>query len=137
MVHLVWITKYRYKVLNGDVKERCHDLLVQICESMDIRILGGVVSVDHVHMHLEYPPSLSVSNIVKRLKGRTSRLLQAEYPKLKNTYWGKHFWGIGYGAWSTGNVTKDMIQEYLKTHNKRMTENGNNLKYSEAEDFQS
>jgi putative transposase len=137
MVHIVWITKYRYKVLKGDVKKRCHELLVQICESMDIRIMGGVVSIDHIHMHLEYSPSLSVSDIVKRLKGRTSRLLQSEFPNLKRTYWGKHFWGIGYGAWTTGNVTEEMVQEYLKNHNKRMSENGKNLKYGEPQDFQS
>ncbi len=130
MVHLVWITKYRYKVLTGDVKERCHEILVQVCELMDIRILGGVVSMDHVHMHIEYPPSVSISEIVKRLKGRTSRLLQTEFPELKKRYWGKHFWGIGYGAWSTGNVTKEIIQEYIKNHNKRMNENGKNLRYT-------
>ena len=93
--------------------------------------------MDHVHMHIEYPPRLSVSDIVKRLKGRTSRFLQLEYPKLKEAYWGKHFWGIGYGAWSTGSVTREMIQEYIKNHNKRMSENGKNLKYSEDEDFKS
>ena len=69
-VHIVWVTKYRYKVLRGDVKERCRDLLRQVCMTLDVRILKGVVSGDHVHMHVEYPTSLSVSELVKRLKGR-------------------------------------------------------------------
>lgn len=91
-------------------------MIVQICDSEDVRILKGVVSKDHVHMHIEYPPSKSISDLVKRLKGRTSRLLQQEYPELKRRYWGKHFWAIGYGAWSTGNITEEMVQEYLQHH---------------------
>ena len=59
---------------------------------------------------------LSVSDLVKGLKGRTSRLLKKEYPHLEERYWGRHFWGVGYGAWSTGNVTEEMVQEYLEHH---------------------
>ena len=114
--HIVWVTKYRYHVLQGDIKVRCRDLIVQICDSEDVRILKGVVSKDHVHIHIEYPPSKSISDLVKRFKGRTSRLLQQEYPELKRRYWGKHFWAIGYGAWSTGNITEEMVQEYLEHH---------------------
>jgi len=114
--HIIWCTKYRYKVLDGDVQIRCRDLLVQICNSEDVRILKGVVSKDHIHMHIEYPPKLSVSDIVKRLKGRSSRILQMEYPHLKKRYWGKHFWAIGYGVWSTGVITDEMVQEYLEHH---------------------
>ena len=115
-VHIVWVTKYRYHVLKGEVQTRCRELIIQICDSEDIRILKGVVSKDHVHMLIEYPPSKSISDIVKRLKGRTSRLLQQEYPELKKRYWGKHFWAIGYGAWSTGNMSETLVEEYLEHH---------------------
>ncbi|HDP54541.1 MAG TPA: IS200/IS605 family transposase, partial [Bacteroidetes bacterium] len=54
--------------------------------------------------------------LVKKLKGRTSRLLQQEYPALSKQYWGRHFWAVGYGAWSTGNITDEMVQEYLEHH---------------------
>jgi len=68
-------------------------------------------------MHMEYPARLSVSDIVKRLKGRSSpRRLQDEFPELKKRYWGRHFWAIGYGAWSTGNITDEMVNEYLEHH---------------------
>jgi len=117
-VHLVWSTKYRYDVLNGDIKIRCRTLLLQICDSEDVKILKGVVSKNHIHMHVEYRPSLSISNLVKKLKGRSSRKLQQEFPELKNRYWGRHFWGIGYGCWSTGNVTDKMVNEYLEHHRK-------------------
>ena len=118
-VHLVWITKYRYHVLKGDVQSRCRELLIQVCEAQDVRILKGVLSKDHIHMHLEYPPSLAISDLVKRLKGRSSRKLQQEFPELRKRYWGKHFWGIGYGAWSTGNLTDEMVNEYLDHHEDR------------------
>ena len=115
-VHIVWVTKYRYKVLEGDIQRRCRGLIIQICDTEDIRILKGVVSKDHVHMHIEYPPSKSISELIRRIKGRTSRILQKEYTELRRRYWGKHFWGIGYGAWSTGNVTDKVVEEYLKHH---------------------
>ncbi len=89
---------------------RCRELLMQICDSEDVKILSGVVSKDHVHMHIECAPKESISDIVKRLKGRTSRMLQSEYPEVKKRYWGKHFWAIGYGVWSTGNITGEMGQ---------------------------
>jgi putative transposase len=116
--HIVWVTKYRYKVLQGDIQKRCRELVKQICDAEDVRILKGVVSKDHVHIHVEYRPSLSMSNLVKRLKGRTSRRLQEEYPELSKRYWGQHFWAIGYGVWSTGNITDKMVEEYLEHHRK-------------------
>ena len=103
-------------ILEGEIKVRCRDLLRQICDSEDVRILKGVVSKDHVHMHIEYPPKLSISELMKRLKGRSSRLLQQEYPHLQKRYWGRHFWATGYGAWSTGNITDELVQEYLEHH---------------------
>ena len=115
-VHLVWVTKYRYHVLKGEIQKRCRELIIQICDAEDIRILKGAVSKDHVHMNIEYPPSKAISEVVKRLKGRTSRMQQQEYPELKKRYWGKHFWAIGYGAWSTGNITEELVQEYLEHH---------------------
>ncbi len=96
--HLVWITKYRYQVLRGDIQARCRELIIQVCDAEDVRILKGVVSKDHVHMLIEYPPRMAISDLVKRLKGRTSRLLQQEFPRLRKQYWGRHFWAVGYGA---------------------------------------
>lgn len=115
-VHLVWISKYRYHVLQGDVQLRCRDILRQRCNSLDVEILKGVVSKDHVHLHLSYPPKLSVSDLVKRLKGRSSRMLLQEFPELHRRYWGSHLWGVGYGSWSTGHLTEEMLASYLSHH---------------------
>jgi putative transposase len=124
-VHVVWVTKYRYKVLEGDIQKRCRELLIQICDTEDVRILSGEVSKDHVHMHVEYGPSLKLSDFVKRLKGQSSRLLQKEYPAPQKRYWGKHLWGIGYGAWSTGNITEEVVEEYLKRHKSSANDKSN------------
>ena len=115
-VHIVWSTKYRYAVLQGYVQLRCRDLIRQVCDTLDVRILKGVVSKDHVHLHLSYPPKVSVSDMVKRKKGRSARMLLDEFSELKRRYWGQHLWGIGYGAWSTGNITDEMVQDYLNHH---------------------
>ena len=125
--HIVWATKYRYKVLEGDKKKRCRDILRQICASEDVVILKGVVSSDHVHMHINYLPSQSISTLVKKFKGRTSRKLQQEFPELKSRYWGRHFWAIGYGCWSTGNITDTMLDEYLEHHRKPEADDDSNF----------
>ena len=117
--HVVWVTKYRYHVLKGDIQKRCRDIIIQICNAENVKILKGVVSKDHVHIHIEYPPSMSISSLVKKLKGRSSHHLQMEYPELKKKYWGQHFWAIGYGVWSTGNITDEIVQEYLKHHQEK------------------
>jgi putative transposase len=100
--HLVWATKYRYHVLQGDIKVRCRQLLMQICDAEDVRILSGVVSKDHIHRHIEYPPKVSLAELVKRLKGRSSRILQQEYPLiaptlLGTTFLGNRLWRVEYG----------------------------------------
>ena len=125
MPYCVWSTKYRYNVLKGDIKERCRKLLIQICDAEGVEILKGVVSSDHIHMHIEYAPKQSISSLVKQMKGRTSRKLQLEFLSIGKTYWGKHFWATGYGAWSTGNITDEMVNKYLEHHHKPNSDNSN------------
>ena len=115
-VHLVWSTKYRLAALKGEVQIRCRDLLRQTCDSLDVRVLKGVVSKDHIHLLISYPPKLSISELVRRLKGRSAKILLEEFPELRRRYYGGHFWGIGYGAWSSGNITDEMIESYLEHH---------------------
>ena len=112
-IHLVWSTKYRLDMLKGEVQLRCRELIRQTCDALDVRILKGVVSKDHIHLHLSYSPRTSVSDLVKRLKGRSAKILLGEFPELRRRFYGGHLWSIGYGAWSTGNITDEMIQQYL------------------------
>ena len=122
-VHLVWITKYRYKVLTQDIGKRIREIIRQICESKDIQIIKGRVSQDHVHIYVSYPPKISVSEMIRFFKGRSSRKIQEEFPQLSKRYWGKHFWGIGYAAFSSGQVTDEMIQHYLENHKNDLNHN--------------
>ena len=126
-VHIVWSTKYRYPVLVGDIQKRCREIIIQICETEDVIILKGVVSKDHVHVHLNYRPSQSVSDLVKKMKGRSSRKLQQEFPKLNKQYWGRHFWAIGFGSWSSGNITDEMVNQYLEHHRRPDDQSNSNF----------
>lgn len=124
--HVVWVTKYRKPVLRGEVALRVRELIRQTCATMDIYILSGHVSVDHVHLLLSVPPQIAVSQVVQRLKGRSSRRLLDEFGELKRQYWGQHLWARGYFAVSTGNVTDEIIRQYIESHKDIPTdENGN------------
>jgi putative transposase len=94
--HVVWSTKYRFKVLHGDIQKRVREIIRRICSENDVDIISGVVSSDHVHIFISLPPKLSMSNFMQKVKGRSSLLIQREFPVLKKRYWGCHFWGRGY-----------------------------------------
>jgi putative transposase len=113
-VHVVWITKYRKPVLFGNVATRVRDLIREICKTMDVEILRGHVSKDHVHVFVSFPPHVSVSDLVKRLKGKTSRKLLSEDRHLSKKFWGRHLWARGYFAASSGNVTDEVIMQYIE-----------------------
>ncbi|MEJ2227785.1 MAG: IS200/IS605 family transposase [Alphaproteobacteria bacterium] len=114
--HIVWATKYRYKVLVGDIRFRAREIIRQACSEMGVMIVKGVLARDHVHMFLSVPPKYSVSDVIRRLKGRSSRRLQQEFPALKKRYWGRHFWARGYFCTTSGNVTDELVLQYLEKH---------------------
>ena len=112
-LHLVWITKYRRPILTGEVGSRVRDLIREICASHEVAILKGHVSKDHIHLLVSIPPQVTVSRLVQWLKGKTSHKLMREFSHLKKAFWGRHLWGRGYFCCSTGNVTDEMIKEYI------------------------
>ena len=112
--HIIWATKYRYKVLKGEVALRLRELIRQGCEARSLVIVQGSVGRDHVHLLLSCPPSLAPSKIVQYLKGRSSRLLQEQFPELKKKYWGQHLWGRGYFCATVGSVTEETIRRYIE-----------------------
>ena len=76
MYNLVWITKYRFKVLRGAIRERVREIIRQVCEELGVTIINGVLSTDHVHMFVSTPPHHAVSNVMRKVKGRSSRKVQ-------------------------------------------------------------
>ena len=117
--HVVWVTKYRYKVLEGALRERLRVIIRQTCEEMGVHIVKGILARDHIHMFLSIPPHLALSTVMQRIKGRSSRRIQMEFPELRKRYWGRRFWARGYFSTTSGNVTDDIILQYLEIHSKR------------------
>ena len=112
-VHLVWVTKYRKQVLCGKISERIRELIREVCHQEDIEIIKGHISKDHVHLFVSYPPKLCVSKIVQKMKGKTSRKMLMEFTEMKRHFWGCHIWARGYFAVSSGNVTDEIIKQYI------------------------
>lgn len=113
-VHLIWIPKYRKKVLTGPVAIRTRDLLRQIAMEHELEIISGKVAKDHIHMFISYRPTQNISKIMQWLKGISSRLLLQEFAHLRKQFWGRHLWARGYLAVSSGNITDEMIQQYIE-----------------------
>ena len=120
--HLVWITKYRKKVLEGIIGSRVRDLVREICRTQEVEIIKGHVSKDHVHLFVSVPPHLAVSKLMQYLKGKTSRKLLMEYSGLRKQFWGRHIWAQGYFAASSGNITDEVIMEYIKNQSIEKTD---------------
>ena len=114
--HVVWSTKYRFKVLRGDIQKRVREIIRRICSENGVDIISGVVSSDHVHIFISLPPKLSMSNFMQRVKGRSSLLIQREFPVLKKRYWCRHFWGRGYFSTTNGAITEEVVLQYLENH---------------------
>jgi putative transposase len=125
--HVVWITKYRKPVLSGEIGHRVRELVRLICASLDVEIIKGNIRQDHVHLLVSVPPTLSVSKLVQRIKGVTSRKLLQENKGLNKAFWGRHLWSRGYFVASVGEVTEEIISKYI--------ENQHNMERDEDADF--
>ncbi|MBR9983300.1 MAG: IS200/IS605 family transposase [Wolbachia endosymbiont of Homalodisca vitripennis] len=115
--HIVWITKYRYPVLVGDIGQKAKEVVQEVCANNQVEIIRGRVASSHVYVSL--PPYLSISKLVQLIKGKSSRKIQQNFPELKKRYWGKHLWAVGYFVRTSGNVTDEMIKNYIENHSKK------------------
>ena len=107
---------------------RIREIIAQAADECGIKIVNGVLSSDHVHIFAEIPPHLSVSEFVRIAKGRSSRKIQQEFPEIRKKYWGCHFWGRGFFSSTSGNVTDEIINNYIDNHtDAHKTDNLHNL----------
>lgn len=127
--HIVFCTKYRYRVLTGQIANRARELIREICSTNDVEIVSGSMSPDHVHLLISVPPGISVSRIVQYVKGKSSRKLQQEFELLRKKYWGQHLWARGYFVVTVGNVNAEDVQKYIE--NQEIHHKDNNFKISE------
>ena len=119
--HVVWITKYRKLVLRGEIGKRLREIIRQTCEEMEIYIEKGHIAPDHVHLLISAPPQYAISDVVQRLKGRSSRKMLEEFGELSRQFWGRHLWARGYFVASSGNVTDEIIAQYIESQGEEPT----------------
>jgi len=113
--HVVWITKYRFKVLDDKIKNTLKWSIKYTCDSKGIEIIRGVVGEEHVHLYLQIPPKYSISDVMKWIKGKSSEKLLKSYEKLSKQYWGRHLWARGYFV-STVGMADEVIKQYIEKH---------------------
>jgi putative transposase len=116
-LHMVWVTKYRKPAMTGEVGLRVRELLREICAQHEVTIIKGHISKDHVHLFVSVPPRVTISRLVQALKGKSSFKLMQEFPHLQKKFWGRHIWARGYFCVSSGNVTDEVIKEYIEQQN--------------------
>lgn len=112
--HIVWTPKYRYRVLTGQVADLLRDNIRSLCEWKRVEIKEMNIRQDHVHIVVSVEPKLSISQLMRILKGKTAIKIFRSYPGLKEKpYWGNHFWSRGYCS-STVGLDEDQIRKYVK-----------------------
>ena len=112
-VHLVFIPKYRKRILFGKIAEELRKYIRQACDELDIKIIRGKLALDHVHMFVSYPPTLSVSKMAQKIKWKSSYKLQQNNKEIKKQYWAWHFRARWYLAVSSWSITDEVIAEYI------------------------
>ena len=117
--HIVWITKYRKRVMSGAIAERVRELIRMICKEHEVEIIKGHVSKDHVHLFVSVPPHLAISKLVQYLKGKSSYKLLSENKEISRQFWGRHVWGRGYFVATSGNITDEVILEYISNQDQK------------------
>lgn len=112
--HIVWTPKYRYRILQGEIKMEVENCLHQFVDRQGGIIEELNVQKDHVHLLVSVPPKVSISNFVGAIKGRTSIRVLNKFRQLKKKpYWGNHFWARGYCVDTVG-LDEEMIRKYVK-----------------------
>ena len=117
--HIVWVPKYRFRILTGNVATEVGQCIRTFSEQLKCEVVELNVQHDHVHLLVMIPPKTSVSNFVGTVKGRTAIRIFNKFRYLKQKpYWGNHFWAKGYCADTVG-LDEDKIRKYVKYQEKR------------------
>ena len=112
--HFVWIPKYRKRALKGLIKERLDQLLHDCAEINQFEIMELSIQEDHVHLFLSAKPRYSPAEIMRLIKGGSSRVIRSEFPEIEEFLWGDSFWADGYFVSTHSTVTEDIIKDYIR-----------------------
>ena len=116
--HIVWIPKYRKRVLKGELKSFLEKRLFEVQEyHPEIEVEKFNIQVDHVHLVSVIPPKYSVSSVVGKMKANTSRRIRIEFPWIKKVYWDNEFWSPGFFS-STVGIDEELIKRYVEFQEK-------------------
>ena len=117
--HLVWVPKYRHRVLQGDVAREVYNCIQLFAGQKSCEVIELNVQIDHVHLLTMVPPKVSISDLMGVVKGRTAIRVFKMFPYLKQKpYWGNHFWAPGYCVDTVG-LDAEMIRKYVKYQEKK------------------
>lgn len=122
--HVVWIPKYRYRVMTGETRMYVHNMLRRLCDWKKLEIVEQNVQPEHVHLVLWIPPNWAVSQVIGFLKGKTALRIMDKFPGLRKRYWTKHFWSPGYCV-STVGLDEEKIQKYVRWQQRKDQESEN------------
>jgi len=111
--HIVFIPKYRRKVIYGSVKRDIQEIIRKLCEYKKVEIVEGAMCPDHVHLCLKIPPKYSVSEFMGYLKGKSALMIYDRHPEIPR-YPNKHFWARGYFVDTVG-LNEEQILAYIKS----------------------
>jgi putative transposase len=121
--HLVIVVKYRRKVLASEaIRERLKEIVASLAPKAGIEILAQEPGEDHHHILFKATPKANLSNIVNIIKGTTARYLRKEFPETKKLLWGDSFWSDSYFVASTGQVSLDVLMEYVKSQGEKIAD---------------
>ena len=112
--HLVFIPKYRRKVLHGKLSQRLNQLFYQAAQVNKWFIHELSIQPDHVHLMIQLPPTITISKAVMHLKGGTSKIIRQEFPELEEFLWGDSLWQDGYFAETNGKIDEKALREYIR-----------------------
>mgnify|MGYP000005634256 FL=1 len=111
--HIVFIPKYRKKVLYGNLRDDVREIISTLCQYKNVEIVAGAVCIDHVRLSVAIPPKMSVSKFMGYLKGKSTLMIYDRHPELQSK-WDKAFWARGYYVETIGNITDETVQKYIK-----------------------
>ncbi len=111
--HIVFVPKYRRKVMYGQLKQEVGQILSTVCKITGIQLIKGGVCPDHVHMYISIPPKMSLSSVMSKLKGKSALMIFDRHPEYRDKY-GRHFWARGYYAGTVGQANEDTIMKYIE-----------------------
>jgi len=117
--HLVFLTKYRRRVITSRVMTDLVSIFSNVCLNFDAKLVECNGEKDHVHLLIEYPPKIQLSRLVNSLKGVSARLIKKKnYSEITSNLWGKHLWSRSYYIGSCGGTTIETVKQYIRNQDR-------------------